>query len=292
VVERWRGRVCSEQDARGAGAVIKSINGWTFEAGTAWGEAARAAREAGFAAIEPTLDAEGELTPTRDEAACRRVGEAIREAGLEVASLACGLFWKTHYASPDPAVRTRARELTIAGLDRARWLGAPALLVVPAVVGHFQKPTQPVAGYADALVYAYEALRELSFEAEARAVTIAIENVWNQFLLSPVEMRELIDRVNSPWVGVYLDVGNVLKFGFPQDWIDTLGWRTARVHVKDFKLSTGTIDGFCPLGEGDVDWPAVMGALRRQGYDGPITFEGPGDLTDISRRMDRILAAE
>lgn len=271
--------------------MVKSINGWTFPAGTPWAEAARLARSAGFGAIEPTLDPEGALTPTTGEVACRQMGEAIREAGLEVASLACGMFWQTHYASPIKADRNKARALTLAGLDRAQWLGAPALLVVPGVVGHFERPSRPVVAYADALAYSYDALRELAFEAEARAVTIAIENVWNQFLLSPVEMRELVDRVNSPWVGVYLDVGNVLKFGFPQDWIDTLGRRIARVHLKDFKLSVGTLDGFCPLGDGDVDWPEVMTALQRQRYDGPLTFEGPGDLADISRRIDSILAS-
>ena len=271
--------------------MIKGINGWTFPAGTRWADAARLARRAGFDAIEPILEAHGELTPATDEGSCRQVGTAIRELGLEVGSLATGLFWETHYTSPEAAVRTRARELTIAGLDRARWLGAPALLVVPGVVGHFERPKQPVIGYADALNYACEALEKLSAEAESRGVVIAVENVWNQFLLSPVEMREFIDRVNSPWFGVYLDVGNVLKFGFPRDWIDTLGQRITRVHLKDFKLEVGTIDGFCPLGDGDVDWPAVMAALRRQRYDGPITFEGPGDLTDISGRIDRILAA-
>lgn len=272
--------------------MTKGINGWTFPAGTPWADAARAAREAGFDAIEPVLDTEGELTPTTGESKCRQVAKAIREAGVEVASLACGLFWETHYASADPAVRTRARELTIAGLDRAHWLGAPALLVVPGVVAHFARPAQLLTGYADALTYTYDALQELSHEAELRGVVMAIENVWNQFLLSPVEMRELIDQVNSPWVGVYLDVGNVVKFGFPQDWIDTLGKRIARVHLKDFKLDVGTLEGFCPLGDGDVDWPAVRSALERVGYEGPLIFEGPGDLGEISQRMDRVLSLQ
>lgn len=270
--------------------MIKSINGWTFPRGTAWANAAAQAQSAGFAAIEPTLEAEGELTPETDEAACRKIGDAIREAGLEVASLACGMFWEANYASPTKSGRRRARELTMAGLDRARWLGTDALLVVPAVVGHFGRPAEPVTAYEEALTKTYEALRDLAPEAEARGVSIAIENVWNQFLLSPVETRQLIDRVNSPWIGVYFDVGNVLKFGYPEDWITTLNGRIKRVHLKDFKLDVGTLDGFCPLGDGDVNWPAVMAALRQQGYDGPLTFEGPGDLADISRRIDRILA--
>ena len=96
--------------------ITKGINGWTFPPSTRWAKAARSAREAGFDAIEPILEAEGELTPSTDEVTCRQVGDAIRESGLEVASLACGLFWEVHYTSPDPKVRKRARELTIAGL--------------------------------------------------------------------------------------------------------------------------------------------------------------------------------
>ncbi len=226
---------------------------------------------------------------TTDEAACRRVADEIRAAGLEIGSVACGLFWQKHFALPNPRRRIEARHLVVSCLDRAAWMGAPVILVVPAVVAHFAKPAEPVAPYAFALQQTYEALRELAPEAESRGVIIAIENVWNHFLLSPVETRELIDRIDSPWVRVYFDVGNVMRFGFPQDWIETLGRRIARVHAKDYQTAIGTVDGFCPLGDGDVDWVAVMAALRRTGYDGPLVFEGRGDLADISARLDRVI---
>ncbi len=266
----------------------KSINGWNFAPGTSWAAAARAARAAGFQAIEPTLEAEGELSITTGESACRRIGEQIREAGLEVASTACGLIWTLTYTSKDPAVRAKAHDLTLACLDRARWMGAPAILVLPGVVSHFETNSFEV-GYADALKYALEALQKLSFEAEARNVIIAAENVWNNFLVSPVEMRDFIDRVNSPWVGAYFDTGNVLRYGIPEDWVQTLGKRIVRVHVKDFQVKIGNINGFVPLGDGDVNWPVVIAGLQAAGYDGPLTFEGPGDLADISKRLDRIL---
>ena len=114
-------------------------------------------------------------------------------------------------------------------------------------------------------------------------------NVWNRFLHSPVELADLIDRVNSNWVGAYFDIGNVLAYGYPQDWITTLGHRIVRVHVKDFALDPGGPNGFCPLGEGDVDWPAVRAALEHAGYDGPLTYEGKGSLADIAKRMDTVL---
>jgi len=271
----------------------KSVNSWMFPRTMALAEMARAVRAAGFDAMEVTADAEGELTIASDETTCRKLAGQIREAGLEVASLACGLFWGSNYASPDAADRAKARELTLAALDRAQWMGTDAIWVVPAVVSHFERPAQMVCGYAEAMRLTYEALRELAPEAEARGVVIAIENVWNGFLLSPVEMRDLIDRVNSPWVGVYLDVGNVVKLGFPQDWIDILGQRIVRIHLKDFKADVGNLSGFCPLTEGDVDWPAVMVALKRVGYDGPLTYEtygGTDDLDEISERVDRILS--
>lgn len=270
--------------------MLKSINGWTFDETLPLADVVQRVANAGFQAFEPVIGETGSLRVDADEAECRRAADTIRGAGLAVASLACGLFWKWNYTSPAAADRTRARDITIALLDRAMWMDAGAILVVPGCVGDWTEK-RPRIGYADALTFAADALHELARDAEARGIVIAIENVWNKFLLSPVEMRELVDRVNSPWVRVYLDTGNIVNFGYPQDWIDVLGRRIARVHVKDFRFEVGNLDGFCALGDGDVEWPAVMHALRRAGYDGPLTFEGPGDPADVSARIDRILTS-
>ncbi len=266
----------------------KGISGLSFDGKTPIAEAARAAAAAGFGVFEPVVSETGELRPDTDEATCRAIADAIRAAGLEVASLATCLFGNCNYASPDPADRARARDLTIAMLDRARWMGAPAILVVPAVIGCWDEKA-PRVRYDDALAAVATTLHELAPEAETRSVRIAVENVWNRFLLSPVEMRDLIDQVNSPWVRVYFNVGNALQTGYPQDWIRILGRRIFRVHIKDYRLVPGGIGGFCPPGDGDVDWPAVMTALTLAGYDGPLTCEGPGEPADIGARMDRIL---
>ena len=142
-----------------------------------------------------------------------------------------------NYGDADPAVRQQAQELTRAGLDRAAWLGTDALLVVPGGRGDLER-----AGTAGGLRRRPGTRRStccsrLREDAEDRGVHIAIENVWNRFLLSPVEMRDLIDRVNNPWVGAYFDIGNAMAFGYPQDWIDVLGRRIVRVHAKDYDLA-------------------------------------------------------
>ena len=135
------------------------------------------------------------------------------------------------------------------------------------VPGYAPQPYVEVAKRAKAAV---EAVLPL---AEKHKVRLAVENVWNRFLLSPVEMRDFIDQFDSEWVGSYFDVGNVMLYGHPEDWIRTLGKRIAAVHMKDFRVNVGNLDGFVDLLSGDVDYPAVMAALRETGYDGPCTAE-------------------
>jgi L-ribulose-5-phosphate 3-epimerase len=269
----------------------RSINAWFFEPDTPPEEMARRSADAGLEAIELVLAEEGAVTSGTDEPTCRAIGQRVRDAGLEVASLATGLFWTYSYGSQDPADRAMAYDLTLAMLDRAAWLGTDAVLVVPAVVGGWDNP-RPKIRYADALNRTYDALRSLAPEAEQRAVAIAVENInhYSRFLLSPVEMADLIDHVNSPWVGVYFDTGNVMTIGYPEDWIVTLGRRILRVHVKDYDLARRGHEGFCAPFDGDVDWTAVVNALAQAGYDGPLTYEGHGDLADVKARLERIIA--
>lgn len=268
--------------------MIKGINAWTFERQVAIADAARQARSAGFEAFEPVLEMSGELTPATDEASCRRLGEVIREAGLRIPALACGLFWEASLTSPDAKVRKRAYELALAALDRTAWLNAGILIAIPGVVAR-SETKKLECRYADALAYASLAFRDLALEAEIRGVAIALENVWSDFLVSPVEMREFIDHINSPWVGVCFNVGNAMRYGVPQDWIATLGRRILRVHLKDYKLGDAGQGGLCPLGEGDVDWAAVMAGLGEIRYDEPLIYDGAGELKDISDRMDRLI---
>jgi len=269
--------------------MFTALNAWTFAPETLLDEQFAATASAGFAAIELVLSADGPLRSDTPLDECTALAQKAADGGLQIAGLATVDFWQINYASPDEADRRRAVELTLRMLDRAAALRAGAVLVVPAVVGRATEPHMQVT-YADALLRTLDALSTLRHEAEARCVTIALENVWNRFLLSPVEAADLIDRVNSPFVGLYLDVGNVLAFGYPEDWITTLGGRIARVHIKDYDLNRPGSAGFCPLGEGSIDWPAVIGALCSVGYTGPLTYEGAGEPVEICRRLNNILA--
>ena len=119
-------------------------------------------------------------------------------------------------------------------------------------------------------------VQELVPTAEKLQVGIAIENVWNKFLLSPLEMRDFIDQCESEYVGAYFDIGNIILYGYPEQWIRILGKRIRMVHAKDFRASAGNFDGFVMLLEGNVNWPEVMAALREVGYDKAIIGEfGP-----------------
>ena len=138
----------------------------------------------------------------------------------------------------------------------------------------------------------------MASEAEQFKVSIGLENVWNKFLLSPLEMKKLIDDIDSPYIGSYFDVGNVLINGYPEQWINILGKRIKKVHIKDYKLGTVPHEGFVGLLEGDVDFPRVLNALHNVGYDDYLiaeVFSNSGDIDSeirsVAENMDKIIKA-
>ncbi len=191
--------------------------------------------------------------------------KASEDTGLEIHSVRSGLLWKYPLTSPNPHIRKKAEEIVYLGLKVASFLGSTALLVVPGVV------TEEVA-YDDAYIMALSSLKRISSFAEKVDVNIGIENVGNNFLLSPLEMKRFIDEINSEKVGAYLDVGNVLALrqSFPQHWIKILANRIRKVHLKDFDLRTRNITY---LLQGDVNWFEVIHWLKRIGYQDYLTAE-------------------
>ncbi len=253
--------------------MLKSINRWSFPGNMTLPECVALAKKTGFEAFEPAVTEEGELTFGATCAQIRQVKSLIEDAGLQVASLASGVYWSYPPSASDPAVREKAMDCVRRQLAVAAELGAPAILVVPGVVGQgFGKYTGN-DDYDVAYDNALEVFTLLKKDAEDAKVVLGLENVWNSFLVSPLEMRDFLDRIGSPYVGMYLDVGNMVPWGYPEQWVKILGKRVARVHVKDFKKAIGSINGFVDLLAGDVNWPAVIAALKAAGYDGPLTAE-------------------
>ncbi len=270
----------------------KAVNRWAFPSNVDLKTACGLLKEAGFDGIELNMADQGELTPISSEAEVKRLLDIVKSEGLRVSSVCTGMLWNTPLTSPDESVVQRGKEVVKKMLQSAQWLETDAILLVPGVV------TSEIP-YDIAYQRALSAVKELAEEAERLKVHLGIENVWNKFLLSPLEMVRFIDEVGSDYVGAYFDVGNVLAFGYPEQWIRLLGKRIRRIHLKDFKTAVGNIQGFCNLLEGDVNWPAVRSALAEIGYDGWVTAElGPyrhypdQTIRDIGNAIDRWLAGE
>jgi L-ribulose-5-phosphate 3-epimerase len=241
------------------------------------------AREAGFEAIE--------MQTIAGEAEAAEVREAAQKTGLRVHSIMNADHWQFPLSSTDPEVVDRSVKGMETSLRNAVLWGADTVLLVPAVV-------DAKTSYRDAWTRSQRVIRErLLPMARELKIVIAVEEVWNKFLLSPLEFARYIDDFESPFLRAYFDVGNVVLYGFPQDWIRTLGSRIVKVHIKDFTFdrSNGRF-AWKNLGEGDIDWPEVRHALSEVGYAGYVTTEIAGGdaayLKDVSNRVDRFLAGE
>ena len=244
------------------------VNQWSFPSSLVISNVLQLAAEAGFAGIELTVGSLGStgLHMETTSAQARAIGKQARGLQLEVPSLATDLLWESPLSSPNSAVRERARGIVLKQLELAAALEVGTILVVP---GNVTRD----CGYAECYRRSGEELSALAVRAQELGVRIGIENVWNKFLLSPLEMAAFIDGCHSPAIGAYFDVGNILLYGYPEDWINTLGRRIISVHVKDFLVSVGNLQGFVPLFSGDVQWSSVRAALVASEYDGYLTAE-------------------
>jgi L-ribulose-5-phosphate 3-epimerase len=243
-------------------------------------------KDAGFHGVEmPSAYDQKEVLAARDA------------TGIEIPSVLLGTHWNFPFSDPNPSTREKSVEGLKVALRDAKAYGAKSVLVVPAVV------TKQVA-YPDALQRSQQEIRKCVPLAEELGVAIAIENVWNQFLLSPLEAAQYCDSFKSPMVRWHFDVGNVINFGYAEQWARVLGPRIATVHVKEYSRKLrdqgGPFAGFnVPLLEGDSDWPAVMAAFDEIKYTGYLITEqgfpkdlSPGDtLAHLSQKLDQILLA-
>ena len=272
----------------------KGVNIGILPEGFSFEDGLKIIKNAGFESVELNLDGRV-ISLESGEDDIKKVKEKVERAGLEISSLLPGLLWKYPLTSSAPEIRKKGEEIIIKSLKICRWLGTDALLVVPGIVGTDWMETERVR-YDIAYERSFQSIKKCLPVAEDTGVCICIENVWNKFLLSPVEMKNFVESFNSEFVRVYFDVGNVLIFGYPEDWIRILGKLIKRVHLKDFKKSVGNINGFCDLLEGDVEWPQVVKALKEVGYDGyltaemePYKFYPEAKIYNTSLSMDKII---
>jgi hexulose-6-phosphate isomerase len=238
------------------------------------------AHDAGFEAIEcPT---------TPDPAAAEDIPAASRKTQLPIHSVMNSEHWRSPLSSADPAVVEKSMEGMRTSLRNAKLWGADTVLLVPAVVN-------PETSYAQAWERSQKQIRKLIPLAEEAKVIIGIEEVWNKFLLSPLEFARYVDEFNSPWIRAYFDIGNVAIQAYPQDWIRTLGKRIVKLHVKDFSFKKRQAE-FTPLLEGEIDWRAVHAALADIGYQGTATVELSGGdaayLKEVNSRFEKILTGQ
>jgi len=291
--------------------IKKGINIWSFPIGMSIADSMELAKKAGFEGIELALAAKGFLSMESNENEVLEYKKKADEIGIEINSLATGLYWQYSLTSNKEDIREKAKAVVRKQLDFAALLGSDTALIMPGSVGCDFKPDEIVPDaknieyYVGSEIIDYDvawnrsisSLKELAPYAQKKGVYIGIENVWNKFLLSPLEMRNFIDEVGSPWVQAFLDVGNMVIFGYPQHWIKILGNRIKKVHFKDFRRSIPTKDGFLDLLAGDVDWYEVIKAFNKIEYEGwanaemcPIyRFYSDQIIYNTSASMDRIL---
>ncbi len=300
----------------------KGISYWSFQNGLE-GKAdiesvLKEARRAGFDSVELAVPG-GALGFDASEKTCQDIAKLAKSIGIELSSVATGVYWGSSLTSSKAAVRKQAVDYTQKLLHIARWLGTDAILVIPGAVDVFFDPNSERIPYDECYKQSQQSIKACVKTAEKLKVSICLENVWNKFLLSPLEYRDFIDSFKSSYVKSYFDCGNVRLTGFAEQWIQILGKkRLGRVHWKDFKFTffgggeTGptaevakqcrTIAegsawagaySFCDIGAGDVNWKAVMNAFKKTGYNGYVTAEmlpwSQGLVEKTSRDMNKVL---
>lgn len=271
-------RVAQAAPAQPAGPLKKAVLISMLPGNLSYADRFKLAQDVGFQGVE--------MQTTSDPKVADEIKAASDKVGFTIHSVMNMDHWGYPLSSPDPAVVEHSLKGMETSLRNAKLWGATTVLLVPAVV-------DAKTSYRDAYTRSQQQIKKLIPLAQELGVIIALEEVWNKFLLSPLEFARYVDEFNSPWIKAYFDVGNVVLYGYPEDWIRTLGKRIAKFHLKDFKRDTHQFVG---LREGSIDWPAVRRAIAEIGYSGFLTTElGGGDeayLRDVSARVDKIFAGE
>ena len=238
-------------------------------------------KELGFHGVEldwPNQLNEQEILKARDA------------TGIHIPGTVNSVHWKKQLSNPDPAIRQECIDATIEALHKTKLYGGTTVLLVPGVVNEDIR-------YDEAWDRSTAEIKKILPVAHQTGIKLAIENVWNNFLISPVEAKTYLDQFDSDHIGWYMDIGNIIRYGWPEQWIRILGDRILKVDIKDYsrtkQVEEGIWEGFkVKLGEGDSDWTKVNKALNDIGYSGWGSAEVSGGdrvrLQEISERMDRL----
>lgn len=223
------------------------------------------------------------------------VMKALDANGLKAASVCCSTHWKKTLSSPDEKVRAEGLEGLKQSLRDAKRYGAKSVLLVPGVARNG-------VSYQECWDRSIAEIRKAIPVSEETGVKIAIENVWNDFLMKPQQALDYLNAINSPQVGWHFDIGNMIRFNPSEEWVAVLGKRILNLHFKEYskeKREDGKEKGFgVKFLEGSNNWPAIMRELDKIGYNGWAITEMPGpqskdaeSLKELSTRLDKILAA-
>lgn len=251
----------------------KSINAWSVAGGTNFEEMFAKLSAAGFDGVELNIDGDNSsrhsLTMETTEDELKKIRELSEKYSLPVVSISTSLYQGgALLGSRDPARVKAGQDLLRKQLQCAKALGAGGILVVPGGIS-------PDCSIREAYENSLASLKAMIPEIEAAGINVGVENVWNGFFMSPFDMCRLIDELGCKYIGAYYDVGNVIAFSWSEYWIDMLGSRITNIHVKDYKRNGGINCGgdWADLLKGDVNWPKVVPALRKAGFDGYLTAE-------------------
>ena len=249
----------------------KAVSFYTFDQTVDLREACEQCAAAGYDGVELVLSENGSLNMRMSDRDLLQIRSMVEDMGLSICSVGAWNLWEHNLASNDAAEAERAKAVIRRQIDCAAAFGADTILVVPGWVGTNFAPG--IVRYDEVYDNAQRALSELSEYAAAAQVSMGVENVWNKFLLSPLEMKRFLDEIGSPFVGCYFDVGNIIYIGYPDQWIDILGSHIKRLHFCDCRGEQAGLGMFVDLFEGDVDFEQVMAAVHRIGYDAWATVE-------------------
>ncbi|MCL5986123.1 MAG: sugar phosphate isomerase/epimerase [Actinobacteria bacterium] len=280
--------------------LLKCISYWSLVGGLDQSkpidEAFFESKKANFDGIELTIGEVGMLNINYKQNECEKIRLLAEKMNISLKTIASNILFKYSLTDNNIKVRKKALKYLKRMLKITKWIGAENLLVIPGAVDIYLYKDYDRVPYETCFRRSKEAISEVLSEAISLNINICIENIGrlNKFLLSPIEMRDFIDYFASERIGSYFDVGNVLySDGYPEDWINILGKRIKAIHFKDLNLKVSGLNGFCNFFEGDVNWKAVMDAIRKIGYKGTITAEvGPQSevlLNNTSKAMDKIL---